>query len=107
MTFETEFLEMFPQTISVEPFVSRDRSGDPTYGAAVEYPCLITDDVKNWRWEAGDETQGRRRIHAYGEAIGQHDRITLPDGMEPSPVTPTWIVKKHDADGYHHTVIYL
>lgn len=107
MSFETDWLDLMPRTITVEPWASEDSGGKVTYGTGVTYRCYIKDDAKVWRWEDGREVQSRRTIYVNGSSIGRKDRITLPAGYDPITVIPVWLVKHDDEDGYHHTEIYV
>lgn len=107
MAFDADWLELFNRSISVEPWVSEDSAGKVTYGAAVAYPCYIRDDVKVWKWEQGLEKQSRRTIYVNGESIGHKDRVTLPVGYSPRVIIPTYMIRRDDEEGYHHTEIYI
>lgn len=106
MPLQSDFLEYFVRTISVKRVSSRDSSGKPTFSAAETHKCYIRDDVKVWRWEDGTESQSRRVIYV-GTPIGNDDQITLPSGYKPQVVTPLWVVRHDDKDGFHHSEVYV
>lgn len=107
MAWETDWLDLMPRSITVEPWASEDSGGKVTYGTGVVYQCYIKDDAKVWRWEDGREVQSRRTIYVHGSSIGRKDRITLPAGYSPLVVIPVWLVRHDDNEGYHHTEIYV
>lgn len=107
MSFETDYLEMFPRVITITPFASEDSGGKPSYGSPRTAQCHIRDDVKLWKWEDGVERQSRRTVYVSDQAIGLKDKITMPAGYDPQTVFPVFIVRRDDEDGYHHTEIYL
>ncbi len=106
MALQSDFREYFIHTIGVKRLVSRDSAGKPTFGATESHACYIRDDVKVWRWEGGTEAQSRRTIYVE-TPVGNHDQITLPVGYEPQVVTPLWVVRHADKDGFHHSEVYV
>lgn len=106
MAFEGDFLEMFPHTVTVRHWVSEDSGGRVTYGDPVTYRAHVRDDVKSWRWQNGNEVQSRRTIYVSAETVGQKDEFTLPAGFEPRVMTPVYVIRRYDEDGYHHSEVY-
>lgn len=94
---------MLKQTVTVEPFLSRSDYGFETYGAAVQYPARITEEIVVIRQRDGSEKVARHKVRLDGDAVvDPRDRITFPDGSQP----PILAVERYaDEFGGVYTVV--
>jgi hypothetical protein len=70
--------------ITIEPFVSTDSYGMPTYGAPVEVAAMIESYNQMVRNADGQEQVASTKIHIMpGPIFDANARITLPDGSKP------------------------
>lgn len=79
-----DFLDLMTQLVTVEPFISRDAYGAPTYGAPTTYRARIN--AKSHFIRTSDAEQVVARGMAWLAADGPisvNDRITMPDGSQP------------------------
>lgn len=85
MAFDPSMYELFPDTITLEPFSSQTVTQVKTYGAAVSYRAQVSDE-----WSAVTGADGRTynskvsviipgRVH-----VDPRDRLTLPSGWVPN-----------------------
>lgn len=104
MPIQPDFLELFTDTIVIEPHVGYDEYGQPTYGPPVTYPCqsqsiffrgVEKDMVQEVPWG---------QIFIPGDApMSLTSRITLSDGSQP-PLSG--IMPAYDDHGLHHWEVY-
>lgn len=80
-----DWVDIMADEVSVEPFLSLDAYGKPTYGALLSYPARV--DFKNHMvTTAGAEQRVSSAIAiiARNTKVGTRDRVTLSDGSQPS-----------------------
>lgn len=107
MTFGDEFLDLMPHHVLVEPWASQDGYGAPTFGAAVEYQCLVQQGVKMIRDISGQERVSMTQIYlATTDAIDPRSRLTLPAGYVPLKPPILAITRFSDETGVCATVVY-
>lgn len=107
MAFESDWLELFPFTVTIHPYTGEDTAGKPTFGSSFTVAAYITDDVKRWRWEDGNEIESRRTVYFSNTAVTAKDKFVLPAGWDPQTVFPLVFVKQSDESGYHHTEVHI
>ncbi len=77
--------------ITIEPFTGNDRTGAPSYAAAVTYPALVEPKQRITKNSLGEDIVSQARvtilepIAANGtsgrhEPVDTRDKLTLPDG---------------------------
>lgn len=99
---EADFLELMPHTIQVEPKTDRTDSGKRIFGAPASYRCLVTGSNKLVRATNGEQVVASTQINVAGPAtIGAEDRITLPDGSQPTILA---VKKNSDETGVVHNL---
>jgi hypothetical protein len=75
------WLDMMTQTITRQPFITRDTYLKPTYGAPVKYNCRTVYKSKNIIGKDGQVVATRGySIIATTDPIAANDLITLDDG---------------------------
>ena len=85
MAFDPSMYELFPDTITLEPFSSQTVTQVKTYGAAVSYKAQVSNE-----WSAVTGTDGRsynssvKVIIAGRVHVDPRDRLTLPSGWVPN-----------------------
>ena len=95
---------MFTQTITVEPWLSKDKYGQPSFGPGVARTCRIEGKNKLVRALDGQERVSATTIYVYGAAgIGYKDRVTLPDGSRPIILA---VEQMPDDHGDYYEAIY-
>ena len=102
----SEWADMMPHSITVEPFASVDLYGTYTYGSPVTYQARIQGKNQVVTSRTGEEAVSHIMIHVASGAVGPQDRVTLPLPFLPSQ--PLLIDVQHvsDANGIHHSVVY-
>lgn len=104
-----DFLDMMPDTVQINAFVSRDRANNPTYApTSTSYPAYI--EMKNHLTvdAKGREVMARGKVFlGTATIIGIEDLLTLPAGF--SPRTPPIIAVNvvSDEAGTHHTELEI
>lgn len=84
MTFDTSLLELYEDTVGVEPFSAETSARVRTYGSTTSYPALVTLGAKRVIGSNGSEVTSNvqvmipERVH-----IDQRSRVTLPTGFVP------------------------
>lgn len=101
-----EWDDMMPDTITIEPFISRDAFGSSTYGAAVSYQARVQG--KNKIIRTRDNVQAVSTIQVYIDsvpAVSPDDRVTLPSRFSPTQPPILSVQPVGDEAGPHHQVI--
>lgn len=101
----SEWLDMCPHHISVEPFTGVDTYGSYTYGTAATYRARVQGKNRLVMNQQGEEAVSSITIYIASSTIGPKDRITLPAPF--SPTVPNILDVQHvsDESGGHHTVV--
>jgi hypothetical protein len=100
-----EFLELMPDTVGVEAFVSRNPWGIASYGARRDYRARVTYKTSYVRAMSGEQIVARGyAILATTDPIGDKDRITLPDGEHPSVLSAD---RESDENGPLYSKLYF
>jgi len=107
MSFESDFEDMFPFTVTIHPFSSEAADGTPTYGTSYTKKCMIEDDVKHWRFIDRSEFGPRRMLFLDDINLDLKDKIVFPTGFAPNESTVTYVFRASDEDGYHHTEAFV
>ena len=120
MAFEREFLDMFPQTVTWEPFssYSTDGYGTRTFSTGRSVRARVQQKRTTVRDQQGRETVSNTRVFlspfvsgtTTAVTIGPFDRLTLPAGFLSvgSSAPPIITVDRSQDDvGDHHFAVYL
>ena len=101
----SEWLDMCPHQITVEPFIGLDSYGAYTYGSSMVYRARIQGKNQLVMTMKGEEAVSHITIHVASSTVGPRDRITLPAPF--SPTVPNILDVQHvsDESGGHHTVV--
>lgn len=84
MTFDDSLLELYEDTITVEPFSGETSGRVRTYGTAVPYPANITGGSKVTDATSGQEVVSTARVMIPNRvAIVLRSRVTLPADFDP------------------------
>lgn len=79
-----DWLDLMPATVTVQPFVSRNADGVPTFSPAVAYRARVSNKQQLVRDMAGDMVVARGVAWlATTDALTVYDRYTLADGSTP------------------------
>jgi hypothetical protein len=78
MSFADDFAELLVDAVDWRPVVSRNRFGEPTYGAVVRLPAMVEHVTRIIRTPRGEEvtTRGEARVSGI-HAIGPDDEVVL------------------------------
>lgn len=107
MSFESEFVQLMPHSVTIEPWASQDAYGKPTYGAGVAYPAQVMAINERVVTVMNREVVASTQV-IVGPNAGLYPptdpriRITLPDGSKPTVLAVT---AQPDEDGTHHVVV--
>ena len=111
MTFESEFLDLMPETITIEQPTSQDGYGKRSYGAAISYRCRVVEKLEKITTVQGREDFATTKVYVAPNAssgllptLSARIRVTLPDGTQPNVVG---FGRQSDEDGPHHALIYF
>lgn len=105
---ESELFDMLADTLTYEPpsgtFTDR---GQPTYGAAVTYPCRIepVQGEEIVRGPSGEERQAKWKIFiGTTTTLSPEGRLTLPSGFDPQQPPFYSLGRMADETAAHHQV---
>ena len=100
-----DFVDMFADEITVEPYASQDNYGAASYGEAKAIRARVEMGPKVVVNANGEEVVSSARVYV-GAAVGVRDRITLPEDapMRQPPIIRVDPVR--DENGIHHWEIY-
>lgn len=101
----SEWGDMLPHTITVEPFTGVDTYGAYTYGSAVTYHARIQGKNRLVMNMNGEEAVAHFTIYISASTIGPKDRITLPAPFSPTVPSILDVAHVSDESGGHHTVV--
>lgn len=103
----TPLKKFFVFDVIIEPLVSKDEAGKPTYGDPVIYKGKIERQERQTRGLDQSTIRSRRLIYLYTTYTGitTDDRVTLPAGFEPLQPKLLDVRIAHDHNGVHHIVL--
>lgn len=105
MGIESEFRELFSETVTLFPPATRDAYGGRTYGASVSAPAHLVSETEMVRTLDGREVVQTGKIYLYGDySVTTAHRVELADGSVPLVIA---VDTPHDEAGPHHTVIRI
>lgn len=105
MAIETDYRELFSETVTLLPKVSVDKYGRRSHAAsATPVAAHLVYETKLARDPDGREVMETGRVYLYGdyENIDTDYLIVLPDGSSPVIIG---VNTPHDNNGAHHTVV--
>ncbi len=101
-----EFTDFMNDTVTIEPLLSKDGYGLPTYDVAISYQCKIDGATKQRVTVEGVERAVNAMIYLPdAPIIGPLDRLTLPVGFVPQQPPIIRVNVFSDEGGPHHTEI--
>lgn len=107
MTFPASLKAMMEDTVTIEPYVSADRSQAPSYGASVTYSALVEGGVRRKISVGGRDVESTVQVTIPDRVfVDQRSRITLPTGFAPQQ-PPILGVEHRKFGGLDHTVVIL
>ena len=84
MAFDVELLQMMPSLIQLKKLVSRNRYGEPTYGATTSWRAYIAAKRQTIRNAEGQDIVSNSVVYIGGApVITTDDQLVLPDGSTP------------------------
>jgi len=104
----TDFLDFMTETVTIEPFASRNAYNEATYGTAQSITARVVGKVKMVRDSKGEERVSTKTVYlATADMFDPEDRLTLPVGSV--PLTPPILAVSSFPDeiGAHHTVLFV
>lgn len=102
----SEWADMMPHTITVEPFVSEDMYGKYTYGAPATHQARCQGKNRMVRTATGEEVASTVTVYVGLIGMNVKDRITLPATFHPTQPPILALGQVSDESGSHHTVVY-
>lgn len=105
MALERDFLTLAPQTVTLEPLSTHDLYGAPSFGTSVSYSALVMQESKLVRAADGREVVSGTQVYipSSSAAVGEQDRLTLPDGTQPEIIR---VSVYSDDDGQHNITVF-
>lgn len=105
MSFEADFLELMPSTISVQDYTSFNQYGEPSYSTSTtSYRALIQEQPTEITDAFGRETIASHTIYvASTTRIDLTSKLILPDNSDPAIIRSEVF---YDQDGIHHVVLF-
>lgn len=102
----SDFSDLCPHSVTIEPFSGLDQYGAKTYGAGITYQARVQGKVRMVKTLTGEEKVSMVTVYLAAGTVGAQDRITLPSPF--SPTQPDILDVQHvsDENGQHHTVVY-
>ena len=104
MAFDTDFLDLMPDTLKVNVLkgVSTDGYGTATYSATTQsYRCRVSEKQELVRTFSGDEQLAKTVAWVNSSStFGPWDKITLPDGTMPPLLNVSDV---RDETGHNHS----
>jgi hypothetical protein len=73
----------FVDTVTVEPFLGRDKYAQPSFGAPRDVAARVEYTPRLVRTIEGREVVGSTVVYTADQDITADDRLTLPDGKQP------------------------
>lgn len=114
MSFENDFRELMPTTITVEPMTAEGTGtgyGVRTYGTAVTYQARIRHKLQRVINLEGHITWAKHKVWiaplvSDGSLpdLDERSRVTFPDGTQPQMLAMEHL---DDEDGLHHVVLWF
>lgn len=105
MSIESNFRELFSETITYFAPTSRDVYGNRTHGASATAPAHLVAETEMIRTADDREIVQKGKIYLYGDyPITTAYKIVLEDGSVPLIIA---VDQPHDQNGVHHTVVRI
>ena len=105
MTVRSDYLDMCPHTVTLEPLSTVDIYGGQSYGTSASYNALVVYQSKLIPGADNVEVVSGTQVYIPSSSCSaaESDRITLPDGTQPRIVR---VDRFSDESGAHNVVIY-
>jgi hypothetical protein len=116
-----DLLDLMPDVVIIEPYLSQDRFGNATFDVAFEVPARVIG-----RTRVAIDTDGNERVSNVQAVLGGNfgataqDRYTLPERFSVNPQAATdaekliarqpraiAVDKETDENGPHHETVYF
>lgn len=105
MAISRALAALAPHTVTITPFLDDNSYGEPTYGDAVSYSCLIEKKPKMVRNAQGEEVVSSATVYlTSAPTLSTKDLVTLPDSTTPEILS---IGTYPNKDGDYFSVLYL
>lgn len=108
MSIESNYRELFSETVVLYPSASIDKYGKRSFvaaSAAASIPAHIVSETKMTIDVEGREVVETGQVYLYGNYTVTSDyQIVLPDGSKPVIIG---VDNPHDENGAHHTVVRI
>jgi len=104
----SDFLDFMADTVTIEPFVSRDAYNVPSFGTAVTHPARVVGKVRMVRNQLGEEKVSKTTVYlGTSNVFSPEDRLTLPTGNVPLQPPILAVGFFPDEEGAHHTTLFV
>jgi hypothetical protein len=105
MAVDSELLELFGQTVTIEPYSTQNAYAESSFGSGVSYVARTERKTRLFRRSDGSEVVAVAVTYlAEAPTISTKDRITLPDGSQP-PIIAVESMPDETGDAYY-TAVY-
>ncbi len=100
-----DWADLFTETVTLKPFVSRDARGLVTFGTGTDFKARVIHKPTMVRNKQGSEVVSSGQVWIQGTpTVTPEDEITLPDASTPELLAA---ISFPDEDGAHHTKIFF
>jgi len=107
VTFLAELAELFPESVTLEPYIGEGAMGASTYGAGVARACHIEGSSVLVRDSSGQERTSSVQVYLAGAfGITEKDRLTLPSPWNPTQPPIIAVGRESDELGPLYEVAY-
>lgn len=107
MAIESDYRELFSETVTLFPPATTDKYGKRSFTASASVTACahLVSEVRLSRDQDGREVVETGRVYLYGTYTVTNDyKITLSDGSSPVIIG---VDNPHDQNGSHHTVVRI
>lgn len=105
MAIESNFRELFSETVTIFSASVRDMYGKWSHGASVSAPAHLVSETERITTLDGREVVQTGKVYLYGVYnVSTNSRLVFTDGSEPVVLA---VDSPHDQNGPHHTVIRI
>jgi hypothetical protein len=107
MAIESDYRELFSETVTLYPYASVDKYGKRSFTASASVTACahLVSEVSLARDQDGREVVEMGRVYLYGTFPVTTDyKIQLADGSSPVIIG---VDQPHDENGAHHTVVRI
>jgi hypothetical protein len=106
--FDSNFLEMMPETVTLTPVTGTNANNEPTYGSAVSYQARVTGKILMLRSFTGEEVTSVFTVYLNTiDQVLSTDKLTLTGSEWGNDLTPLIFTINRVTDENSHSYVQL